>query len=92
MVHEHQLYNSNGLHTTQPTIHHLVSLVYDTVLNIWMGGMDTWFNWHGGQLSTDNHHRYSSLHKDDSLMQSTFRQEHVTEWHGTQGVRMRKPC
>jgi hypothetical protein len=30
--------------------------------------LDPWINRHGGQLPTDNHNRFNSLRKDDSIM------------------------
>ena len=68
MVHEHWLYYMDGHDPTQPSVYILVSPLYDTMHSIWLGGLDKGQYRYGGQLCTDNHNRYHSVYKDDSIM------------------------
>ena len=38
------------------------------MLNIWLGGLDTWLNRHGGKLCFNYNNRLNSIRKDDSIM------------------------
>ena len=79
MVHEHWLYHMYGHNPTQSAIRCAVSLVHGSVRYICLGGLDTGFNWHGGQLCVDNHNRFDSLRKDDSMTQ---RPNQIRRWRG----------
>ena len=68
MVHEHRLYYMDGHDPTHTTIRILVSPVYDTVYNIWLGGLDTWLNRYGGQLCPNHNNRLNSIREDDWIM------------------------
>lgn len=65
---EYNLYHLDGLYLTHTSIHIPIPPVYHTVFDLCMGRLDQGINGYDSQLSLDQYHRRSSLHKDDISM------------------------
>lgn len=71
MVHEYWLYYLDGLHVAEPSVHISIPVVYYTMHNIRLGGLDQRIDWYGCKLRTNIYYRYNRNYKNGTIIMRT---------------------